>query len=76
MAGTDQDEGRSAHRAIRCTWRWRSRWFALGFATRVGWYFVLLAPVLALMHWGEERYLSHKFGAPYDEYRQRVRRYL
>ena len=54
--------------------------FALGFATRVGWYFVLLAPVLALMHWGvvlrEERYLSRKFGAPYDAYRQRVRRYL
>jgi len=53
---------------------------ALGFATRVGWYFVLLALVLALMHWGvvlrEERYLSRTFGAPYDEYRKRVRRYL
>jgi protein-S-isoprenylcysteine O-methyltransferase Ste14 len=54
--------------------------FALAFATRVAWYLVLVPPVLALMHWGvvlrEERYLSHKFGAPYDEYRQRVRRYL
>jgi len=24
----------------------------------------------------EERYLSRKFGAPYNEYRKRVRRYL
>jgi len=53
---------------------------ALAFATRVGWYLVLLVPVFALIHWGvvrrEERYLSEKFGAPYDAYRQRVRRYF
>lgn len=53
---------------------------ALAFATRVGWYLVLLVPVSALLYWGvilrEERYLSAKFGAPYDAYRQRVRRYL
>ena len=52
----------------------------LAFATRVAWYLVLVAPVLAIMHWGvvlrEERYLSRKFGASYDEYRKRVRRYL
>ena len=53
---------------------------AIAIATRVAWFLVLLVPVLALMHWGvvlrEERYLSGKFGAPYDEYRRRVRRYV
>jgi len=53
---------------------------ALAFATRVGWFLVLTVPVFALIHRGvvlrEERYLAHKFGVPYDEYRQRVRRYL
>jgi protein-S-isoprenylcysteine O-methyltransferase Ste14 len=53
---------------------------ALAFATRVGWFLVLTVPVFALIHWGvvlrEERYLSRKFGTPYDDYRQRVRRYL
>jgi protein-S-isoprenylcysteine O-methyltransferase Ste14 len=53
---------------------------ALAFATRVGWFLVLTVPVCALIHWGvvlrEERYLAHKFGEPYNEYRQRVRRYL
>lgn len=53
---------------------------ALAVATRVGWFLVLLVPVLLVMHWGvvlrEERYLSGKFGAPYDDYRRRVRRYV
>jgi protein-S-isoprenylcysteine O-methyltransferase Ste14 len=48
--------------------------------TRVAWLLILLPPVLALMHWGvvrrEERYLAHKFGAEYEAYRARVRRYF
>jgi len=55
-------------------------YLAIAIATRVAWFLVLLVPVLALMHWGvvlrEERYLRGKFGAPYDEYRRRVRRYV
>jgi len=42
---------------------------------------LLLVPVgIALLLWGaitpEEKYLSSKFGAEYDAYRQRVRRWL
>ncbi len=42
---------------------------------------LLLVPVgIALLYWGaitpEEKYLSSKFGAEYDAYRQRVRRWL
>jgi len=52
----------------------------LALATRIGWLLVLMIPVLALMHWGvilrEERYLGAKFGAEYEAYRGRVRRYL
>lgn len=55
-------------------------YLAIAIATRIAWLLVLLVPVLAVMHWGvvlrEERYLSGKFGAPYDEYRRRVRRYV
>ncbi len=52
----------------------------IALATRIGWLLVLFPIAVAVMHWGvilrEERYLSRKFGAPYDEYRRRVRRYL
>lgn len=41
---------------------------------------VLLIPCLALMTWGvilrEERYLTTKFGRPYLDYKDRVRRWL
>ena len=51
---------------------------ALAFDT--WWGVILLLPVLVIMHVGvilrEERYLERKFGAPYREYRSRVRRYL
>ena len=44
------------------------------------WCFVLLVPVLVLIHFGvvarEERYLERKFGDSYRQYRERVRRYL
>ena len=55
-------------------------YLGIAIATRVAWFLVLLVPMLVVMHWGvvlrEERYLSGKFGAPYDEYRRRVRRYV
>ena len=41
---------------------------------------ILLLPCLALMTWGviqrEERYLTAKFGQPYLDYKERVRRWL
>lgn len=44
------------------------------------WGFILLVPVLIVMHLGvirrEERYLEEKFGESYRRYRARVRRYL
>ena len=44
------------------------------------WFLVLLIPMGLLLHFGvvlrEERYLDAKFGAPYKDYRARVRRYL
>ena len=44
------------------------------------WGFLMLIPVLAVMHWGvilrEERYLERKFGEPYRQYRSKVRRYF
>ncbi len=44
------------------------------------WGLILLAPLLAVLHWGvvrrEERYLERKFGDQYAEYRSRVRRYV
>jgi protein-S-isoprenylcysteine O-methyltransferase Ste14 len=44
------------------------------------WGFVLLLPVLIVMHVGvvlrEERYLDQKFGEPYRQYKSTVRRYF
>jgi protein-S-isoprenylcysteine O-methyltransferase Ste14 len=44
------------------------------------WMLILLVPTLVVTHYGvilrEERYLSRRFGTPYNEYRQRVRRWL
>jgi protein-S-isoprenylcysteine O-methyltransferase Ste14 len=44
------------------------------------WGFILLAPLLIVMHFGvvrrEERYLESKFGDGYRRYREKVRRYL
>jgi protein-S-isoprenylcysteine O-methyltransferase Ste14 len=44
------------------------------------WGFVVLAPLLLVMHYGvilrEERYLERKFGESYRQYRSTVRRYL
>lgn len=44
------------------------------------WLFILLAPLLAVMHYGvirrEERYLEEKFGREYLEYKHSVRRWL
>ena len=44
------------------------------------WGVILLAPILAVLHWGvvrrEERYLERKFGEEYNKYRSRVRRYV
>ncbi len=44
------------------------------------WPLLLVVPLLAVMEWGvirrEERYLSQRFGPPYDAYRSRVRRWL
>jgi protein-S-isoprenylcysteine O-methyltransferase Ste14 len=44
------------------------------------WTLVLLIPTVIVAHHGivlrEERYLARRFGAPYDEYRQRVRRWI
>jgi protein-S-isoprenylcysteine O-methyltransferase Ste14 len=52
--------------------------FAVGANTR--WMLVMLPILFALLHFGvvrrEERYLSARFGASYDDYRARVRRWL
>jgi protein-S-isoprenylcysteine O-methyltransferase Ste14 len=44
------------------------------------WPFVLLPPLLVVMHWGvvrrEESYLESKFGKPYLDYKERVRRWI
>jgi protein-S-isoprenylcysteine O-methyltransferase Ste14 len=52
----------------------------LTLASNSWWGFVLLVPVLLLIHFGvvvrEERYLERKFGESYRLYRERVRRYL
>jgi protein-S-isoprenylcysteine O-methyltransferase Ste14 len=52
----------------------------LSLVVNTWWCFVLLVPVLLLIHLGvvarEERYLERKFGDSYRQYRARVRRYL
>jgi Phospholipid methyltransferase len=52
----------------------------LALVSNTWWCFVLLVPVLLLIHLGvvtrEERYLERKFGDSYRQYRARVRRYL
>jgi len=52
----------------------------LTLAFDTGWGFVVLLPLLVVMHFGvvrrEERYLEAKFGEEYRQYRGRVRRYL
>jgi protein-S-isoprenylcysteine O-methyltransferase Ste14 len=56
--------------------------FYLGAAFLFGsvWMVALLAPVLLVMRYAviarEEKYLEEKFGAPYDEYKRRVRRWI
>ena len=48
--------------------------------TNSAWLFVSLVLDFLLLHFGvvkrEERYLSRKLGAPYDDYRRRVRRWI
>lgn len=52
----------------------------LGLMTGNLWILLLLGPTIFVAHYGivrrEERYLSLRFGAPYTEYQQRVRRWL
>jgi protein-S-isoprenylcysteine O-methyltransferase Ste14 len=54
--------------------------FGLGVARGNGWIVVMLAPTLAIMHYGvilpEERYLERKFGEEYARFRASVRRWI
>ena len=56
--------------------------FYLGVALAAGspWALILLIPTLAVMHAGvifrEERYLEHRFGTAYLDYKARVRRWF
>jgi protein-S-isoprenylcysteine O-methyltransferase Ste14 len=53
---------------------------AWGWGRGDAWPVLLLPLTVALLSWGvirrEERYLAARFGAPYEAYRQRVRRWL
>jgi protein-S-isoprenylcysteine O-methyltransferase Ste14 len=55
-------------------------YLGLAGACNTWWAFIVLVPVLAIMHLGvvrrEERYLEKKFGEPYRQFCSRVRRYL
>ena len=55
-------------------------YLGLTLAFNTWWGFVLLVPVLIVMHFGvilrEERYLEGKFGESYRRYRDNVRRYI
>ena len=54
--------------------------FGLTLAVNTWWGFVVLVPLLAIMHLGvvrrEEHYLEQKFGESYRQYRAKVRRYV
>jgi len=53
---------------------------AIGVTAGLGWVLVLLAPALAVVHYGvirrEERYLERRFGQAYRDYQAAVRRWL
>ena len=53
---------------------------SIAVATNSGWALLLLAPALAVVHYGviarEEAYLAVRFGADYEAYRRSVRRWL
>ena len=52
----------------------------LAFALQSLWLLLLAIPAVAVTHWGvvlrEEQYLRRKFGAEYEQYTRRVRRWL
>ena len=52
----------------------------IGLAARSPWVLVLLFPLLIVLRYGvvarEEKYLEHRFGDAYREYKARVRRWL
>lgn len=54
--------------------------FGIALATGDVWMVVTLVPVLVLVHYGvvlrEEAYLGKKFGEPYQQYCQEVRRWI
>ena len=53
---------------------------AVAFFVNSWWVVIAIVPLFLLLRFGviaaEERYLSNKFGAPYDDYRRRVRRWI
>jgi protein-S-isoprenylcysteine O-methyltransferase Ste14 len=55
-------------------------YLGLTLAINTWWGIVVLVPLLIIMHRGvvlrEERYLEHKFGETYRQYRSTIRRYL
>lgn len=55
-------------------------YLSLSFLASTFWGLVLFPAAALLLHWGairpEERFLHERFGAPYDDYARRVRRWL
>ena len=55
-------------------------YLGLGLLAPSFWALVLFPAAVLLLVWGairpEERFLHERFGAPYDDYRRRVRRWL
>lgn len=55
-------------------------YIGVSFALNAAWPIVLLAPVIVIIRYGvisrEEKYLLQKFGAEYENYRARARRWL